>query len=332
MRPRRTEELKRSQRTVRNFGEAPTADHRLEECYRYFERMQSHMLIEDIQTQILPYEGRSRKTPFSIELDPASDTLEPLVASAFKGRDHYSRHELARAVADFIRECAQSVVCFGQATYELVYLSREEEPGKYVAFELEQVRPLTVKRSGNKFIQTIPAEVAKKLAVPRFIDLPAESILMFELPTSLKKFVSRTLDSLAVLSEKLIPEFAMKDFATAASLYRYDSANQVYSQKLALAEAGKQIGWNARMLFNEEMLEFYQLKRQLRFERFKLQLRDSILETLNRGLVTAGTALGFQAKIKVSGLPTLSDIELAEADLESGGKAFGDILGQFLYY
>jgi hypothetical protein len=32
---------------------------------------------------------------------------------------------------------------------------------------------------------------------------------------------------------------------------------QVYSQKLALAEGGKAIGWNARGLFNDDMLEFY---------------------------------------------------------------------------
>ena len=186
MRPRQTEQFKSTQRTVRHFQEVSgRRDPRLEECYQYFERLQSHMLIEDVHTQIIPYESFAKKKTFAIELIPESQTVESLVASAFKGRNDYSRGELTTAVADFLRECAQSIVCFGETIYELVYLSRNEEPEKLVAFEFQPVPPLSVKRSGSKFIQNIPPETANRLGVQSSIELPAESILFFELSSFL---------------------------------------------------------------------------------------------------------------------------------------------------
>lgn len=42
--------------------------------------------------------------------------------------------------------------------------------------------------------------------------------------------------------------------------------------------------------------------------------------------------VGFEAQIRMNGLPMLSNIENAEANLESGSKSFGDILDPFLFY
>jgi hypothetical protein len=124
----------------------------------------------------------------------------------------------------------------------------------------------------------------------------------------------------------------LKNLAEVASKFRYDSANQVYSRKLALAESGRSIGWNARGLFNDETLEFYQLKRQLLFEKFKVELRGAILDTLNKGLSFAGKQMGFEAQISILGLPSLSDVEMAEYELDAGTKSFGDIIKPFLLY
>ena len=135
-----------------------------------------------------------------------------------------------------------------------------------------------------------------------------------------------------MLSQKLMPDFALKDFPHSAQNYHYDSSNQVHSQKLALAEAGKAIGWNARGLFQEDVLEFYSLKRHLLFERFKIELRNSILTTLNHGLKLAGKEMGFSAEIIIEGLPTIDHVEKAESELESGTQPFAEIYKPFLIY
>ena len=294
----------------------------------FFESLQSHMFIEDVDVQVIPYVRLSEKEPFRVELVPPSEEVESLVAGALKSRDRGWREELASSLADFVRECTQSVITAGEAIYEIVYFSslKDEKP---VMFQLELIRPFTLKCRRGKYYQEIPEKVAERLGISQSIDLPQESILIFRLPPELRKSVELTLRTLVVLSKKIMPEFAL-NFAEAASKFHYDSSDQLYFQKLALAHAGRALGWNARSLLTEDMLEFYTLKRQLLFERFKIVVRNSIVETLNDGLKLAGRRMGFEGRVCLHGLPTLSDVEKAEYELESGNKAFGDVLKPFL--
>jgi len=288
------------------------------------------MLIEDIGAQVIPYVRLSEKEPFTVELVPPSEEVASLVATALKSRDRGWRDELSSSLADFVRECTQSVITVGEAIYEIVYFSNPTDQ-KPVAFELELIRPFTVKSRRGQFFQEIPQKSAERLSISNSIDLPSDSILVFQqLSPALRKGLEHTLQTLAVLSKKLMPQFALDNFRDAASKFGYDSANQVYAQRLALAEAGKAIGWNARGLFTDDMLEYYSLKRHLSFEKFKIELRNSIVATLNGGLGRVGQHMGFEAQIRLHGLPTMSDVERAESELAAGGKAFGEILKPFL--
>jgi hypothetical protein len=330
MRRDNTENLSSSQKSVWYYPEAAAiVDPRIEERYRYFGLLQSHMLIQDVYTQIIPIGGQSKKESFKIDLVPSSETVEALVASALKSRNNERHPKLASAVADFIQECAQSVMTFGEAVYEIVCFSNPADQ-QVMKFEFEYVRPLTVTRRHGQFVQIVPQVVVERRRGPSFIGLPADRILIFEPP--LRDSLARVLESLAVLSENLMPGFALQNLQEASSKLHFDFANQLRSQKLALAEAGAAIGWNARGLLQEDMLEFYQLSRQLSFERFKIDLRASILNTLNEGLTLAGKQMGFDAQVIVEGLPTISDVEMAQSELESGSKAFGEILKPFLLY
>jgi hypothetical protein len=329
MRRKRTEELPSSRKSVWYYPEMDhVASSDAQERSAFFESLQSHMLIEDIDVQVIPYVRLSDKEPFTVEILPASEEVQSLVADALTSRDRGWHNELASSLADFVRECTQSVITAGKAIYEIVYSSNPSDQ-KVVAFHLEPIRAFTVKCRAGKYYQEIPEKAAERLGVSRSISLPADSILIFRLPREVRKTVERTLQTLVVLSKKIMPEFAM-NFAEAASKFHYDSSNQLYVQKLALADAGKAIGWNARSLVEDDMLEFYSLKRLLRFERFKIVVRDSIIDTLNEGLKRAGRRMGFEGQIRLHGLPRLSDVERAESELESGSKSFGEVLKPFL--
>jgi hypothetical protein len=329
MRRKRNEELPTSRKSVQYYPEMDDeASTDAQERSAFFESLQSHMLIEDIDAQVIPYVRLSEKEPFTVELVPASEEVEALVADALTSRDRGWRDELASSLADFVRECTQSVITAGEAVYEIVY-SWNPSDQKVVTFHLEPIRAFTVKCRAGKYYQEIPEKTAERLGISKSISLPADSILIFRLPRELRKSVERTLQTLVVLSKKIMPEFAM-NFAEAASKFHYDSSNQLYVQKLALADAGKAIGWNARGLAADGMLEFYSLKRLLCFEQFKIVVRDSIIDTLNEGLKLAGRRMGFEAQIRLHGLPELSDVERAKSELESGSKAFGEVLKPFL--
>jgi hypothetical protein len=287
------------------------------------------MLIEDIQTRIIPFAWGSGKESFKIELAPTSKAVEAIVAAGLTTRDRGPYRELQSAVCDFVRECAQSVLTFGEAAYEIVYKSKPATQ-EIVGFELESIRPLTVKRRGQEFVQTVPQVIAERKGSPSRITLGADDVVVFQVPAQMRNYLEEVLDSLVVLSEKLMPEFALKSLAEAGSKYHYDSGDQVRAQKLALAEAGKGIGWNARGLFGDDMLEFYVLRRQLRFEHFKIEFRNSIVDRLNAALRIAGKRMGFTGQIQIDGLPKLSDVETAVRELEYGTKPFGEILKPFL--
>ena len=65
------------------------------------------------------------------------------------------------------------------------------------------------------------------------------------------------------------------------------------------------------------------------FEKFKIEVRDSLLSTLNEGLDRAGERLRMHGQIEVEGLPTLDEVEQAQLDLKSGKRSPKEILDQF---
>ena len=137
------------------------------------------------------------------------------------------------------------------------------------------------------------------------------------------------MDSLAILSEKIVPDFAMDAISNPYTDALYDISEHNVWRKRAIADAGKLIGWNARGLIQEDTLEYYILHRQLLFEQFQIELRNSILATLNDGLKRAGRLVGFDAQICIKGLPTLGDVATARAELLAGSKPFKEILQPF---
>ncbi len=98
---------------------------------------------------------------------------------------------------------------------------------------------------------------------------------------------------------------------------------------LALVEAVKPIGWNARGSFNDCVLSYYWIHLSLTFEKFKIQLRDAMLTTLNSGLQRVGGKMGLNAQIRIDGLPTLADVDAANQHLDSGTMPFTEVMKPF---
>ena len=67
------------------------------------------------------------------------------------------------------------------------------------------------------------------------------------------------------------------------------------------------------------------MRRFLDFERFKLELRTSILSQLNEVLQIIGKRMGFAGRIVVEGLPDSAQIANSYGDLEAGNVPFSEI-------
>ena len=127
------------------------------------------------------------------------------------------------------------------------------------------------------------------------------------------------------LSE-LMPEFVRRMRPAEGQEGLFDFSHRVRTRYLAVATLGREIGWNARSLLTDQVVEHYWLRREIRLMRFQAALRQSILDTLNDGLGRIGKTLGLTAKIEISGLPCDDEYQHAESDLENGSRPFLQIV------
>jgi hypothetical protein len=90
--------------------------------------------------------------------------------------------------------------------------------------------------------------------------------------------------------------------------------------------ATRAVGWPGRFIFDDQMLLPHRAWRHLQFQRFKIELRDFILEDLIITLQRAAGVLGVQVGLDLAGLLTGADIDQAEADLKTGRRHFSELL------
>jgi len=288
----------------------------------------SHMLVEDVSSGIMPFRGTKIWETFKVVISPNSSDIENLVILALG--EQYHRRALEEVVCDFCRECSQLLMSYGEAIYEISYLIDDED--KKVGFDLNYINPRTLRRRIGKIFQYVPREIAEERQVSEFIELSPNDILIFQAPKYIRNDFPNILSSLKYLDKHQFTGIDVRKFMPESQHSNYDFKLHRYYLQLALAHSFKKIGWNVRQLFEDDMLEYYILHRRLLFEKFKIELRQSILATLNIGLGRAGKQMGFQAIIQIEGLPSLNDVDEMRNKLESGDLNFNDIMYRFSFF
>ena len=326
MRRKRQDKLERSQESI-SYIPDETLKKRADVADRakYYDEFYPHMFIEDVKLGIMPISGIVSKKKFNISLDPPDPKLQEIVENAISP-DRY-HHDLAGIICDFIANCAVNLLIYETVIYEVVYLS-EPKNGKVVGFELVQINPFTLVQRGNSLSQFLPDEHTKKLSERRCIELQPERILTFKLPVNIQGKLDQIMESMRILS-LTSPDFFMKELAAGFRKTPYDVTTHYHLRNVALAKITKDFGWDARNSFEKEASEYYLIYRYLKFKKFRMELRNIILDTLNAGLELVGKQLGFNTKILVNGLPTLDDVQTAYNHLLQGDIPFGEILEPF---
>lgn len=288
------------------------------------------MLIEDVRNGVMPYGGIS-KWPLAAHVEPSNPDAEDLIEEAISSRDYRSR--LYEAVSKFVHECTSWMMTYGKAIYEIAYLHDKED--KPTAFVLQHLLPTSVKIEGKKLTQHVPKIVGQKMGIhSELIELAPEKIVIFELPAYMRDDYAPMMNALYAQGEiTAIPDFVLSSMKGEIAPVQFDLNKFSRDQKMAVADATKLIGWDARQVADDVFIsEYYYLHRFLLFERFKLEVRESILSKLNEAIARAGKKLGFTGQIVVEGLPTLAVIQDAQRGLEQGGRKFNDIMKPFRPY
>jgi hypothetical protein len=293
----------------------------------YFREPYPSMLIEDVQIGVMPYGRRTANKPFAISLCPSNEEFANLIT---KGLPTYHRYRnIEDALCHFIKECAQSLIPFNRVVYEIAYLT-DSENSRIVGFELVYIPPHSLTQHRDKFAQIIPAHIPIAGSPERYIELSRDSILIFEPPPKIRNILPIILESLSKLGSLGMSRIMRTSHATKNSAYDFNT--HLKMSKFAFAQITKEIGWNGRNILTDNILEYYLVYRQLLFEKFKIEIRDTILETLNSGLEGIGSKLDYSGKLEISGLPTLKEIDEAFYSLDKGDRTFKEILNTFDLY
>jgi hypothetical protein len=283
------------------------------------------MLLEDVSLGIMPIGGRSSRSRFSVTTSPADKRAEKIIAGGLATRDRYCRDSLAESLYEFFRLLATELCAEDRATYEIVYFE-EPETHAFTGFDLLFIPETQLVTRWGRTYQVVRPEVSKERQVAELIPLPKEDLLVFVPPTAYQTALRNLRVSLADLDGMTFSSFALEAMQKGMP---YDFKGHERSRMLALLEAIKPIGWTARGSFNDFIMSYYLVHLTIEFERFKIHLRDSILETLNAGLERIGEKVGFKTQIQINGLPTLSDVDTARHNLNSGAVAFTEIMKCF---
>jgi hypothetical protein len=313
--------LTSSQKSVPFYNEG---DPHLNDKSRYYYVADASMLIDDVQLSILPFPDRA-KDEYEIKLTSSEATVEALIIDAIETR--YGRDDLTFSVYEFFKQCTGVLMAYGQAAYEIVYLSTSE--GKIDSVRLSLIAPsgFVVKEGKFQQYQIIPTSDGPNLS-ERFVDLPAESVLLFQLPENMGVGHDQMMQSLVFVGENIVPKFAIPNMFNPTVPFSHDDYS--LSRNVAVAKATQHIGWNARNYGTEYRFEHYVWHRQLIFYKFLCILREGILRTLNEGLTRIGGSMGFSAELSFENLPTANDVNTAMEKLHNGDlKTFNEVLKPF---
>ena len=286
------------------------------------QEMYTQMFIDDLARGLLPYRAQSRNADFRIGIEPTDRAREEMIAAALTRGE---RQGLASSLREFLRLLTSELFYTPRAIYEIA-LTNDPGANPQNGVDLVFIDERQVKEDAGGIYQIVPPEIAAARKVAERIPLPRESLIIFTLPPPMGRLISDVKATLSILSDQRFFEMALNAQKTGLP---YNFTEHQRSMNLALAEVGKTIGWTARGTFNRATLSFHWIQMQLRFERFKLRLREALLGQLNTGLRRIEGPLGFSPEIKIFGLPTEADIDKASEQLSAGQSPFTEVMKPF---
>lgn len=282
------------------------------------EHLEAWMLQEDIQTQIMPW--RPEEAGWQVALRSGDKDMVRMVAGGLSPQE--GAWDLSDALCEFVRDVTSDLVRYGRAVRELVlYLDASEKP---VAFELTRVPPTSVVRTPIGWYQIIPAEVSRLRQQQRVIRLDPKLMFAFVDPAP-EAHIRSVLGRL-----KRVPRVgAQIPFGShdeTAQFYRaYEFSTQAQTHDEAVAVVTRDVGWDGRGSLSKHISEWYMMLKYVRFQEFKLGIRDAILAELDHALVTASERLGTDVQLRIESPVNAEVIRECYTALEEGTRTFNEI-------
>jgi hypothetical protein len=147
----------------------------------------------------------------------------------------------------------------------------------------------------------------------------------------LREDLGRSLSDLALPGKTLVPDYVTEALREHRSVpLNLDIFSK--TKRLATAAASRRLGWIDFGLYEaerQEITNYYWYYRNLDFERFKIEVRNEILATINRALSRIAKNTGIILHLALVGFPDIKDYQVARARIESGDGTLEEIFEPF---
>lgn len=274
-----------------------------------------YMLHSDITNHLLPYST----TPYGygVEVEPSnSEEICRTLALALARERRFST--LPEALRDFMTEAAETLLTQRYAVYEVIHLSASplDSQRQPASLEFSQIHPASLRRRMGRWRQYIPVDSQWRW-LGRSIKLDQDRLLVVTLGKRMHRELVSLASTLAALAPSMLARTTMLKMSRTEG-FSYDFDQHQAELDLYLARSTSSIGWNARGLLEKYETEPYRLWRDIRFSEFKIQLRDLILQAINDALVHVHKRTGLAAQLRLTGVPTMQDMEQLRIGLMNG--------------
>lgn len=271
-----------------------------------------HMFTQDVQLAVMPIGGRSEKhNDFAVTCEGSEEErgkAEQLIGEIAR----YDRHDFTEMVCDAVEEIARHLSWEGCAVNELI----RGDDG------LQHILGFTSKglwKLPGYYLQVIPRG-DWDLWEKKFVIVPARRIWYVEMPSVLGgrrgyKTVLRQLKKF----ERLGPKFWREDLERGVQSSGFDLQRYALESDIYFGQVTRRWGWNRRDWSQERCTEYFTFYKFIRFSWAKAILREHIVAELNKLL----TRVGIKCELKITGLPTSTDILQTNSELSEGRISFG---------
>lgn len=307
----------------------PSIDNNYGETHHY-----PHMFAEDVSRDLFPMGGDVDRAPV-FRVSPDDERALRLIESGFARYGGFGGHgSLSSVLSGFANETAHQLVFTGVETFEVApTVDANDQTIGFTVLRVEGARSFagwTWQKIPKNAVVGARGEDPKPVN-RRVVRIPRDRAVQMRLPQEYKR-IPNGLRAIRRLGGG-VPDFAIQNLNPDGTIMvPYDLKELKGVEERAVATATRSVGWLGRGAFGDAVTGYYTMCRLLRFEEFKVRLRETVASSINRVLAIAGASLGFKAVVSLHRLPTHEEIAASRTDLAAGRLDFREMVDQYSIY
>jgi hypothetical protein len=236
------------------------------------------------------------------------------------------QEDLSGTVCSFAKLVAQALVLEGKMLFEVSGgWDCSTDPPRLRKAALKWLPHDSIVRAGLWTLQVVPPGVESEESTGRVIRLDRSRLVVVTPPRQWRRALAHIRAALPIIGRS--EHEWMMGVGQHKIAEDFKVVNLAYNIQRARVTAS--IGWNARGRFSDHIAAFHWTKRELRWKRFCIEVRDVILTTVGEAFALIGSWAGERPRLVWDHLPTVQEVAEGETRIMGTGARFDEVLTPF---